>query len=414
MQRLLFYCLGLLLFGEAMARADIVLVLPFFNESKTQNIDWIGESIAETIRESLSAQGVLVLSREDRLEAYRRLSVRANAVLTHASVIKLGEALDASQIIYGHFEISPASPPGTSPETPAAGAAPNGAGLAVSPRDSLHVSVRVLDLKHTRQGPDFEEIGALEDLASLETNLAWRCVKFLMPRTAISEQEFRRDRPPLRLDAVENYIRGLMASGPEQKHRLFTQAARLDPRFSAPNFQLGKMEWDKKNYDIAAGWLEKVNRADSHYFEAVFLLGLCRYYKADFGGAEKSFETVVATVPLSEVINDLGAAQSRALKPGALDNFRRALDGDSGDPDYYFNVGYALWKRGDFAQSAESFRALLDRAPEDAEAVVFLGRCLKKEGPRAGDPRSEGRERLKLNFEETAYRQLKAELESKH
>ena len=69
---------------------------------------------------------------------------------------------------------------------------------------------------------------------------------------------------------------------------------------------------------------------------------------------------------------------------------------------------------GDFAQGAETFRALLDRAPEDAETVLFLGRCLKKEGPRAGDPRSEGRERLKLNFEETAYRQLKAELESKH
>src|SRR5690242_9742932 len=150
MQRLLFYCLSLLLFGEAMARADTVLVLPFFNESTTQNIDWIGESIAETIRESLSAQGVLVLSREDRMEAYRRLSIRANAVLTHASVIKLGEALDASQIIYGHFEISPASQPGA----PGAPAAPNGSGSTVSPRDSLHVSVRLLDLKHTRQGPE--------------------------------------------------------------------------------------------------------------------------------------------------------------------------------------------------------------------------------------------------------------------
>ena len=97
--------------GGSLARADTVLVLPFFNESTTQNIDWIGESIAETIRESLSAQGVLVLSREDRMEAYRRLSIRANAVLTHASVIKLGEALDASQVIYGHFEISAASQP---------------------------------------------------------------------------------------------------------------------------------------------------------------------------------------------------------------------------------------------------------------------------------------------------------------
>src|SRR6266481_4623202 len=154
MQRLPFFVLGLLLCGNTVAQADTVLVIPFFNQSTSQNIDWIGEAIAETIRESLASQGVLVLSREDRLEAYRRLSVRPNAVLTHASVIKLGEALDASQIIYGHFEISPASPPGTSPETPAAGAAPNGPGLAVSPRDSLHVSVRVLDLKHTRQGPD--------------------------------------------------------------------------------------------------------------------------------------------------------------------------------------------------------------------------------------------------------------------
>ncbi len=109
-----------------------------------------------------------------------------------------------------------------------------------------------------------------------------------------------------------------------------------------------------------------------------------------------------------------GIAQSRLRSPAALDNFRRALEGDSTDPDYHFNVGYELWKRADFARAAESFRALLDRTPGDDEAVVFLGRCLKKEGPRPGDPRSEGRERLKLNFEETAYRQLKAELESKH
>ena len=58
------------------ARADTVLVLPFFNLSNSANLDWIGESFAETIRESLSAQGVLALSREDRQEAFRRLSIR--------------------------------------------------------------------------------------------------------------------------------------------------------------------------------------------------------------------------------------------------------------------------------------------------------------------------------------------------
>ena len=404
MQRLPLFVLGLLLLGDSVARADTVLVLPFFNDSTTPSIDWIGESIAETIRESLASQGVLVLSREDRLEAYRRLSVRPNAVLTHASIIKLAEALDASQVIYGHYAITAMHAPNAS------SAAPDPFAPSVSPRDSLHISARVLDWKHTRQDPELTEIGAIEDLASLETNLAWNCLKSLPLKSVPTEQEFRRNRPALRLDAIENYIRGLLAVSPEQKHRLFTQAARLDPRFSQPDFQLGRMAWDKKDYGLAAGWLEKVNAGDSHYFEAMFLLGLCRYYTGDFAGAEKSFEMVAGSVPLSEVINDLGAAQSRLRSARALDSFRRALEGDSTDPAYHFNVGYALWKRGDFAPAAESFRALLDRTPDDAEAVLFLGRCLKKDGPRTGDPKSEGRERLKLNFEEAAYRQLKAEL----
>jgi tetratricopeptide (TPR) repeat protein len=413
MQRLPLLTLGLFLYGTSTAMADTVLVLPFFNESTSQNIDWIGEGIAETIRESLGSQGLLALSREDRLEAYRRLSIRPNAVLTHASIIKLGEALDASQVIYGHYEIAAPRPSdASSPASPRPEAGAGGPGVSL--RDSLHIVARVLDLKHTRQAPEFEEIGALEDLASLETHLAWRCLNLLAPKSAPSEQDFRRDRPPVRLDAIENYIRGLLATSLEQKHRFFTQAVRLDPRFSEPCFQLGKMAWAKQDYPLASGWLEKVNRTGSHYFEAIFLLGLCRYYMADFAGAEKSLVIVAAAVPLNEVFNDLGAAQLRLRSPAAVDSFRRALEGDSTDPDYHFNLGYALWQRSEFDKAAETFRALLDRKPDDAEAVVFLGRCLKKDSPRPGDPRSEGRERLKLNFEETAYRQLKAELESKH
>ena len=113
-------------------------------------------------------------------------------------------------------------------------------------------------------------------------------------------------------------------------------------------------------------------------------------------------------------LNDLGAAESRLRSSAALENFRKALEGDDTDPDYHFNVGYALWKQGDYTRAAQSFRAALDRNPEDSEAVLFLGRCLKGDGQRVADPKSEGRERLKLNFEEIAYRQLKAELDPKH
>src|SRR5216684_1365488 len=96
--------------------AETVLVLPFFNQAKSANLDWIGESIAETVRESLASEGVLVLDREDRLEAYRRLSMRPNAILTKASIIRAGESLDASQVIYGQYQlIPPASTPAGAP-----------------------------------------------------------------------------------------------------------------------------------------------------------------------------------------------------------------------------------------------------------------------------------------------------------
>jgi hypothetical protein len=57
-------------------------------------VDWIGESIAEAVRESLVSKGVPALEREDRLEAFRRLSLRSNVVLTRASIIKAGALAD--------------------------------------------------------------------------------------------------------------------------------------------------------------------------------------------------------------------------------------------------------------------------------------------------------------------------------
>lgn len=378
---------------SGVVRAETTLVLPFFNHTNSANLDWIGESIAESVHDSLASEGMLVLDRTDRLEAYRRRSLRPGAELTHASILKIGESLDASNVIYGWYELLPPADPNS------------------QSKGSLRISARILDLKHTRQGQVFSETGALEDLAALEVHLGWEALSMLQPKTAPSEQEFLKARPPVRIDAVENYIRGLLSTSPEQRHRLFTQAARLDEHYSPPCFQLGKTYWEKKEYKVAAGWLERVTRTDPHYLEAQFFLGLCRYHIGDFAGAEQSFQLVASKVPLNEVYNNLGAAQARHNNPsGAEASFKKALEGDTSDPDYHFNLGYTQWRSGQYAAAAESFRAVLARSPNDQEATALLGRALKQEGPRTGEPRSEGRERLKTNYEEAAYRQLQAEL----
>src|SRR5262249_26580647 len=155
------------------------LVLPFFNHTSQSNLDWIGVSISENIREALAAEGALTIRREDRIEAYKRLGIRPLALLTKASVLKIADALDANEVVYGQYELTKSE---SDPST----------------RGTLRITAQVLDLGRIRKGPDFMAVGALEDLAALQTHITWQSLQFLMPKTSPSEEEFRRQRPPVR------------------------------------------------------------------------------------------------------------------------------------------------------------------------------------------------------------------------
>jgi tetratricopeptide (TPR) repeat protein len=403
-------CFGLaigLCLAPVIGFSETVAVLPFTNVSRAvaapqTNLDWIGESIAETVREALGAHGVLTLERNDIQDAYHRLGLRERGTLTRASVMKIGETLDAEHVVYGSFEFTPAAAP-ASDDSRTYG--------------SLKISGQIIDLRRLHLNPELIETGALEDLGTLQAHLTWRTLELLAPKLAPPESDFRTLRAPIRLDAEENYIRGLLARDPDQKEKYFLQAARLDPRAAHAFYQLGQIHYDRKDYRQAAEFLEKVGQEDVHFREANFLLGLAQFQSGDYPAAQKAFQLILTAVPLSEVYNDLGASESRRDLPQAVEDFRKALEGDTNDPVYHFNLGYALWKKGDFAAAAERFRAALDRDPEDHMATLLLGRCLKKQGPHSGDAataaRLQGLERLKTNYEERAYWQLKAVLDAK-
>jgi tetratricopeptide (TPR) repeat protein len=293
--------------------------------------------------------------------------------------------------VYGYYELLPAEDGSQS-------------------KGSLRITARVLDLKHTRQSQPFIETGALEDLGAVQGRIAWQVLQVLAPKSAPSQANFLKERPAVRLDALENYVRGLLAAAPEQRQRFFLQAARLDEHYSQPCFQLGKGYWEKKDFKTAATWLERVARNDQHYLEAQFFVGLSRYYNNDFAGAQRAFETVAAAMPLNEVYNDLGAAQARVNDfTGAIASFRKALEGDSSDPDYHYNLGCALWRSGQPAAAIESFRNAAQRNASDSEATTMLGRVLSS-AAKPADPKTDERLRLKTNYDEDAYRQLQAEL----
>jgi hypothetical protein len=145
---------------------------------------------------------LLVLPRKDREEAYHRLSLRTGVILTHAPVLKIGETLHAS-IVFGELRVAEADAP---------------TDLKASPR----LVVRVIDLKKLHEGLEFSEEGPLENLSQMETKLAWLLLRELAPDNAPSEEAFFHDRAPVRVDVMENYVRGFMASNDDQKMKLFT------------------------------------------------------------------------------------------------------------------------------------------------------------------------------------------------
>ena len=375
--------------------ADTFVVLPFANVSKNApGVNWVGESLSETLRETLSAGGAIALDRDERDEAFKQLGIKQNVLLTRASMIKIAGALDADQVVYGEFELIP--PPATT---------------STGTRGSLRVSAHVLDLKRMHQGPEFSELGAMEDLAAIQMRLGWRTLQFVIGPEAPKESEFLATHPPVRLDAIENYIRGLLASSKEQKLRFLSQAIHLEPNFSQPIFRLGMLHYEQREFRPASDWFAKVKATDAHYRESVFLLGVCRYSQGDYSAAQDSFEQLAKDVPLASVINNIGVCQAKRNLPEALSTIERAIEADGSDLTGHFNAGFVLWKQTQFDKAAAHLREALERDPADSEAKQLLERCEKKSGPRPRE-RIEIQERLKTEYEEAAYLQLKSVLQS--
>jgi len=376
----------------AAAAAESLLILPFSNAGGNRQLDWIGDSISEILIENLAAEGIEVVPPEERDQAMEELSLRRYAVITRASAIEAAVQANADLVLYGAFELRAV------PGKPVAGA-------------HLLITAHLLDARRLRRRGDFLIEKPLAELSAAQTSLAWQALRALRPQSLTAEEEFTRNHPAVRLDALENYARGLRAENPEIRHRFLAMAARLAPDFSPALYQLGRLNlFVFRNYSAAASWFERVAPADIHYREALFFLGYCRHRTGEFLAAAQVLRRLADIAPLPEVLNNLGAVLLRLNDPAAADVLRSAAEANPGDPDIAFNLGYALWRAGRFDEAAEQFRLCL-RDGDDSTATVLLSRCLRQEGPRPGEVRLEGQERLKLEYQESAWRALRSLVE---
>ena len=335
------------------AQVDVGLVLPFENNTRDPNLDWISESFVEVVSPHLASSRFLLFDRRERALAFDSLGIPANAgILSSATIYKVAQTLDAGKVVLGSYDL----------------------------RDGLlTATARVLDMGGPSFSPEFSESGALENLFKIQAGLAWQIQRSLRPNFSVSREQYIRERPGPRLDAFENYLRGLDATDRAQQVGYFRTASSLDPRFAAPAFELGMISFRDRDYPTSILWLTKISRGDPDYLEANFFLGLAYLYREQYERSAAAFRVVEQQLPLNEVYNNLGISLLRQERPGAVPYFEKAVQSDPDDPVYRFNLGYAYWKRESFAEAIPHLLAAVEH-DGSAESRALYVQCLEKTG----------------------------------
>ena len=324
-----------------------LLVFPFENQSPRADLNWISESFAQVLSSRLPQPDNYVLDRGERNAAYTQMGVPMDAPLTIASEFKVAQTLGVDWAILGNFNVTD---------------------------NRLVARAQLFDVKSLKLSQPLEVTGDLAELVDLQTRLAWRLLATHDPDFTVgNEDEFLKRFHDIRLDAFENYIRGLLATDDASRLHFYTESERLDPSDHRAAFALGQFYFDRKDYANSNTWLGKLEETDANYSESLFLRGVDEFFLGHDQVADNDFETLAKVLPLGEVANNLGVLEARRDNYSeALQNFERAYQSNPSDGDFCFNRGVALGYERHYREAAESLEAAVQADPEDAEARTLL------------------------------------------
>jgi tetratricopeptide (TPR) repeat protein/TolB-like protein len=385
------YFFILLLLAAAFAQTaptsgQTVLAIPFDNQSKAPGLEWISEGFPEVLQERLTSPTLYLLPREDRMRAYDRLGVPVNVRLSRATLYRIAEQLDVDYVVLGSYNFD---------------------------GRTFSATAQVLDMRRERLLPSSTESAPLPQLLDVQTRLAWDILHIVRPDVSTTKQLFVSSAPAIKLDAFENYVRGVVAPNAQEQIRRYREAVRLNPTYTEALLQLGKALYRDHQYAEAIPVLDRVPQGAAEAREANFYLGLSAYYAGDFARAETAFTFVASRMPLSEVYNNLGVVASRRGEKSSSDAFQKAVDADPENADYHFNLGVSLYRAGDLNGASRRLHEALTLRPTDTEAKAFLDSIAPGNSKPGSSPRTRTPlERIRLNYDESSFRQMAMKIDA--
>ena len=375
--------------GSAEGRGRILLVLPFDNRSGQPSLEWIREAAPVVLSSRFASAGFAPMSREDRRYALDHLGLPQGFHPSRATALKLAETLDADSIVVGSYLT-------------------DGTGIVAQ--------AQVVDVPHLRMSEAVTARGEMQDLIAVFDSLAWKLTRQLEPGFSGSEDTFVAASAGLRLDAFEQYIRGITEPDQQERLRHLKLAVLKSPEFGPAWMALGREDYNGQQYEEAAAAFAKVGRGEPDVLEAGFYRGLSLLFSGDYRKAEEAFDGVARVLPLAEVLNDEGVAVSRQGRDG-IALFSQAEAADPNAADYHFNLAVSLKREGKAAEALAELAQCLRLRPNDSEAQELLAAWKEPGGANGagtaptvdanGEPalKADPLERIARNFDAVAFRQ---------
>jgi len=367
-------------------RGRILLVLPFENRSGLPSLEWTREAAPEILSSRFASAGFAPMSRADRLYALDHLGLPQGFHPSRASSLKLAQTLDADSIIVGSFLT-------------------DGTGIVAE--------AQVVDVPHLRMSEAVTARGEMRDLIAVFGSLAWKLTRQLEPGFSVAEETFVAAGKGMRVDAFEQYIRGITEPDQAERLRHLNQAVVLSPEFGPAWMALGREDYNGQQYEQAAAAFAKVGSSDPRWqgpdaLEAGFYRGLSLVFSGDYAKAEEAFGGVARVLPLAAVVNNQGVAVSRQGHDG-IALFRAAVAADPNAADYHFNLAVSLKRHGDAAEALTELAQCLRLRPNDSEAEAleesWKEPAVKQAAGADAEAKADPLERIARSFDAVAFRQ---------
>src|SRR5262245_1512515 len=195
--------------GAQAPAAPRILVMPFDSVTRDASLFWLSEASSVLLADNLNALGISAIGRDERREAFERLQVPPNVMLTDATVIRIGQLVGAGEVITGSVQMD---------------------------RETLVIRARGIALETARVTHGSTERGPADEIFAIFERVA----RQIAPSRSVAG-DLRL--PPL--PVFESYIKGLLAETPATAISYLNGALAALPTFDRARLALWEVYADQ-------------------------------------------------------------------------------------------------------------------------------------------------------------------------